>query len=185
MASVLITAVVTVLIALIGYWLTYRNNLRLTLRKERLGFVSEQLRDLYGPMLSIIESNGIAYQHFLSVYPPANGGTILWGREPTSGELEQWRDWIEQIVMPENRRLHELILTKAHLLRDEDMPSPLIDFCAHVTGWETVIRRWKQGDFSNHLSIVNYPPALATYVRSSYSTLKAQQVKTLTQLSGD
>jgi hypothetical protein len=139
---------------LIGYYLTYRNNLRLSLRQAALSFVSDQLRLLYGPMHAIVEANGNAYSRFLTAYPPSEGTSTLWRREPSAWELEMWRSWVIEVALPNNRRLYDLIQLNTHLLVDDEMPACLIDFCAHASGWEQVVSRWNRHDFDMHLSIV-------------------------------
>jgi hypothetical protein len=37
------------------------------------------------------------------------------------------------------------------------------------------MKQWDSGDFSRHVSVLNYPNSLATYVQKSYIELKAQQ----------
>jgi hypothetical protein len=33
------------------------------------------------------------------------------------------------------------------------MPQCLLDFCAHKAGYDVVIECWKQGDYTEHLSV--------------------------------
>jgi hypothetical protein len=54
--------------------------------------------------------------------------------------------------MPGNRRIHELILSKADPLVENDMPQVLLVFCGHVLAYEVVLTRWEEGDFSEHTS---------------------------------
>jgi hypothetical protein len=41
--------------------------------------------------------------------------------------------------MPANRTIHELIVTKTHLLDDDEMPAVLLAFLAHVSGYEVTM----------------------------------------------
>jgi hypothetical protein len=32
-----------------------------------------------------------------------------------------------------------------------------MEFCAHKAGYDVLIERWKEGDYSEHLSVVTHP----------------------------
>ncbi len=51
----------TIMLALIGYAVTYFNNLRLARRKERLELVNNQINDFYGPLFIASEAGDIAF----------------------------------------------------------------------------------------------------------------------------
>jgi hypothetical protein len=56
------------------------------------------------------------------------------------------------------------------------MPKCLLDFCAHVTAYQTVMKKWEVNDFSEHTSLIDYPAKeLIEYIRKSYVMLKAEQ----------
>ena len=67
----IITTVVTISLAFIGYLITYFNNLRLSQRKEKLERVNSQLRELYGPLFALVNTSEIAWKSFRSVYRPS------------------------------------------------------------------------------------------------------------------
>ena len=68
--SYIATLSVTILLALLGYLVTYGNNLRLAQRKDRLERVERQLRDLYGPLLSTAEASTRIWNAFRGRYRP-------------------------------------------------------------------------------------------------------------------
>jgi hypothetical protein len=49
LVAAVITAVVTVFVAFIGYLITYLNTIRLAQRTEKLQRINRQLSELYGP----------------------------------------------------------------------------------------------------------------------------------------
>jgi len=79
--------------------------------------------------------------------------------------------------MPTNRRIYECILTKSDLLIEPKMPRCLFDLCAHVTSYEPVLAAWDAGDYSEHVSLLNYPDEIDDYARSSFQKLKEEQQK--------
>jgi hypothetical protein len=81
--------------------------------------------------------------------------------------------------MPGNRRLREVIVSKADLLIDNDLPACLTAFCAHVSGWEVALRRWEDGDHSITGSAIPFPAELDEYARTSFLTLKQEQMRLL------
>ena len=54
------------LVAVAGYLLTYRNNLRLSERRDRLDRVSRQLTEFYGPLFATASAGNAAWALFRS-----------------------------------------------------------------------------------------------------------------------
>jgi len=52
-------------------------------------------------------------------------------------------------------------------------------FCAHVAAYQAVLEQWKNKDYSEHLSVVEYPRAIEQYAQESYAKLKAMQATLL------
>ena len=74
-----------------------------------------------------------------------------------------------------------LAITKhADLLIESDLPEPLQLFCAHVTAYKVVFERWNQNDFSEYVSVMDYPTEeINTYLQQSFRQLKAEQARLL------
>jgi hypothetical protein len=48
-----------------------------------------------------------------------------------------------------------------------------LDLCAHVAGYEAIIKRWEKGDYSTIDSILNYPGTpYVHHLRESFTRLK-------------
>ena len=80
--------------------------------------------------------------------------------------------------MPLNRRMVEAIVSNADLL-DGEMPSEFLELVAHVTAYEVVLARWETNDFSEHVSVINFPRALQSRVETSYKQLRQRQRRLL------
>ena len=169
-ADVLITALVTVTIALAGYWITYLNNLRLSQRKERLTRVNRQLAELYGPLFALSNASRTIWNVFTKEYVPYNSPE---GRVTT----ETWRLWISTVFMPINLRMYELVLAKADLLIESTMPKCLLELCAHIAAYQAVMKRWERNDFSEYTPLIAFPSEVEEYARESFQALKAEQAK--------
>ena len=169
------TLLVSILLAILGMAVKYWNDLRIAQRKDRLERVNLQLRDLYGPLYALDLAASVAWASFRSKYRP--GGSFF-GRapKPTSEELIAWRLWMREVFMPLNLRMEERIVSQAHLVVGGKMPDCFIELCAHVAAYKTVLKRWDSGDFTDHVSVINYPvESLRRYVHESYFSLLAEQ----------
>jgi hypothetical protein len=83
------------------------------------------------------------------------------------------------VFMPINLRMYDIILSKSDLLIETKMPECLLLFCAHVTAYQAVIKKWENNDYSEHLSIIAYPMEIIEYSKNSYQTIKAEQERLL------
>jgi hypothetical protein len=167
-------------VAAVGATLAYFNSQRLGQRQARLDRVNKQLEELYGPMLSLSEGSSASWAIFRDRYRPGRpfiGGD---GPPPTSEEVSEWIAWMRTVFMPANRTIHQLIVTKTHLLDDDEMPAVLLVFLAHVSGYEVTMSAWDGGDFSRLNSLIDHPgDAFTAYTRTAFSTLKHRQQELL------
>lgn len=186
MEVAIIGAAAAVLVATLGAVLAHFSSQRLARRTAQLSRINQQLSDLYGPMFATLESNKTAYRAFLRLH---RGGAEKF-HDPTlevpSEELKAiWRIWVAEIIQPGNRRVAELVKTQAHLLIDDEIPVPLLKFCAHVASWDAVIRQWEQGDVDQSWSGIPHPGAeVDDYARRSLKLLKVEQQKLLALTAG-
>src|SRR3954469_12524362 len=117
-----LTLLVSVALALTGYALTYRNNVRIDQRKARLDRVNRQLTELYGPLLALSSASAMAWHQFRSVYRPGLG--TFWGKtsKPTEEEAAGYRLWMTEVFMPLNLRMQSAVVEKADLLIESEVP---------------------------------------------------------------
>ncbi|HJP95805.1 MAG TPA: hypothetical protein VJ843_00380 [Candidatus Saccharimonadales bacterium] len=179
-----LTLAVSILIAAVGFVAKYINDVKIAQRKDRLERVSRQLKEFYGPLYALIEASEIAWRGFRRKYRPNQS---YWRSEPYPNEEEAaaYRLWMREVFMPLNLRMEKVIVENADLLDDEKMPACLLTVCAHVSAYKTVLKRWESGDYSEHLSIVNFPgKELREYIERVYSRLKNEQEKLVGRLRG-
>jgi hypothetical protein len=177
-------AMVGVAVAVIGYFVTYRTNLRLAQRNDRLERINSQLSEFYGPLLALTGSSDQSWQAFRKRYRP--GGGSFWKSDPplTVEDAAAWRLWMTTVFVPVHQQMMELVLNRAHLIEEPDMPSCLLTLCAHVNGYQAILKEWETGEISiereDNLSIVNFPgDELAAYAATAFSRLKAEQAELL------
>ncbi|WP_406098393.1 hypothetical protein [Streptomyces sp. NBC_01013] len=182
----MITLVVTIGLAFVGYVVTYLNGLRLAQRQERLARVNRQLSDFYGPLFALTEANSRIFAAFMERNARPDGRSPFAHRTPpTEEELAEWRLWVTTVFLPNIRAMRDLVLTHADLLSEPVMPPLLLELCAHVSGYEITAARWSRSNYDEHLSVVPFPSQeTAAYARKGFTELKREQTRLLGQRRG-
>jgi hypothetical protein len=170
---------VPALVAVVGYLLTYRHNLSLAERNDRLDRVTRQLSDFYGPLLALSNADQSAWRVFRTRYRPDIPG--FWDDPPpTDDEAAAWRLWMTTVFMPLNRQMRDLVVKRADLLEEAEVPEGLLQLCAHVAAYEAVVKRWEDGDHGEHRTPLNFPAeAVTSYASTRFKHLKAEQNRLL------
>lgn len=178
-----------VCVAALGYVYKYQTDLKLLQRNDRLERVNRQLSDFYGPLLALTRSSERSWEAFRQRYRP--GSRSYWHPEPPASEddVTAWRLWMATVFMPMHQQMMDIVLTHADLIDESEMPLCLLDLCAHVSGYQAVLKQWESGDISmireDNISVVNFPShALTTYAAEAFDRLKAEQARLLGSTSG-
>jgi hypothetical protein len=159
----------TILLALVGYLATFMSAQVLARRKDKLDLVNRRLNEFYGPLYVASQAGNIAYRSLLNRMGKAQSFPIL------DSEMKEWMLWMTTIFMPLNDEREKIIIKKAYLIIEEQMPQCLLDFVTHVVGYKAVMARWAEGDYTERRSTIGWPPEFDLYVERSYAALKAQQ----------
>jgi hypothetical protein len=165
---------VTVILAFVGYIIAHWNNIRLENRKAQIKFITEQVQNLYGPLLSLSAASKEAWLQFRSRCRP--GGAFFSSPPPTEDDLANWRLWMSDVFMPINLKMEAAIIENAHLIEGDEMPKAFSDLIAHVEVYKIVIKNWEKNNFAEHTSYLNYPDELDDYVSKIFLTLKRRQM---------
>jgi hypothetical protein len=184
-AATLIGAVVVA----IGYVYKYQTDLKLLQRNDRLERINRQLSDFYGPLLALTRSSERSWIAFRARY--RCGGGSYWRIDPpaTEDDAVAWRLWMTTVFVPMHQQMMELVLTHADLIVESEMPLCLLDLCAHVAGYQAVLKQWEAGDISvareDNISVVNFPSQeLTEYAAVAFDRLKTEQARLLGLTSG-
>ena len=159
----------TILLALVGYLATFMSAQMLARRKDKLELVNRRLNEFYGPLYVASQAGNIAYRSLLKKQGKTQSFPIL------DSEMKEWMLWMTTIFMPLNDEREKIIIKKAYLIVEEQMPQCLLDFVTHVVGYKAVIAKWAEGDYSERRSTIGWPPEFDVYVERSYAALKAKQ----------
>ena len=142
-------------------------------RKDKLEQVNRRLNELYGPLYVASQAGNIAYRSLLKKQGKTQSYPIL------DSEMKEWVLWMTTIFMPLNNVRERIIIEKAYLVVEEQMPHCLLDFVTHVVGYKAVLAKWAKDDYSERRSTIGWPPEFDIYVERSYAALKAQQTHLL------
>ncbi len=164
-------AILTVMVALSGYALTFMSAHMLARRRDKLKLVNKRLNEFYGPLYVASEAGNIAYRSLLGKLGKTQSYPVL------DSELKEWTLWVTTIFMPLNDIREKIIIEKAYLIIEERMPQCLLDFVTHVVGYKAVLSKWAEGDYSERRSTIGWPPEFDVYVKNSYAALKAEQMR--------
>jgi hypothetical protein len=165
-----------VIVALLSSTLTYLTTRRLHGRADRLAQVTKQISELYGPLHALSRASEASWVQFRNSVGPDKA---IFGNPRVSlgaEEVAAWKYWITYVFMPLNRKMFEVILDKTHLIEGEELPACLVDFCAHVNGYEVTLARWEAEDYSVLGSLIDHPGSeLHDYLSGMYRMLKQKQ----------
>jgi hypothetical protein len=174
MSLQLLSILVTIAIALAGFGVTYLNQLRLARRREYLDLVNLRLNEFYGPLYVSSNASAIAFD---ALRRKLGRDHVFADRShPDEPALREWKIWLTEVLMPLNEFREDLILRKSYLIREREMPDCLLRFVAHAAAYKAVLKKWKDGDFSEVLSIIDFPAELDVYASRSYGELKREQM---------
>jgi hypothetical protein len=166
-------AILTIILAFIGYLVTFLSARMLARRRDKLRLVNRRLNEFYGPLYVASEAGDIAYRSLLKKQGKTQSYPIR------DEDMKEWVLWMTTIFMPLNDVREKVIIEKAYLIIEERMPQCLLDFVTHVVGYKAVLAKWGDGDYSERRSTIGWPPEFDVYVKRSYAALKAEQTELL------
>jgi hypothetical protein len=166
-------ATLTIVLAFAGYLVTFMSTRMLARRQDKLRLVNMRLNEFYGPLYVASEAGNIAYRSLLKKQGKTQSEPIL------DSEMKEWVLWMTTIFMPLNDIREKIIIEKAYLIVEEQMPQCLLDFVTHVVGYKAVLSKWADGDYSERRSTIGWPPEFDLYIRRSYQSLKQEQTRLL------
>ena len=177
-----IALALTVAGAAVGYLVTYTLGIRTDNRNAHMKQLSDQIQFLYGPLFSLQHASTQAWISFSSKHRP--GKPFFGEGEPplSPDELAAWRLWMTEVFMPLNVQMEAAIIANAHLIEGATMPQEFLDLLAHVEVYRVVMGQWKQGNYVDHTSYIEYPKAFGGYVETTFKKLTAEQTKLLAAL---
>ncbi len=174
-ASLIIPAV----LAIAGYFLSYFYRLKLERRKNRLKRVERQLNEFYGPLLATVQANQKAWDGLVQKND-GKSGFYKKINNPTPQQSEEFLNWMNLVFMPNNEKLYQIIVEKTSLLKDDQLPTPLLELMAHILEYRIELKRVAESETKTMEMKTKYPAEdLLEYCKRNFEQLKAQQAKLL------
>ncbi|MAT13710.1 MAG: hypothetical protein CMJ46_00385 [Planctomyces sp.] len=100
----------------------------------------------------------------------------------TEEEKQRWITWMKEVFHPLNERVERLILDNLDLVEGDTIPVAFREALAHVVTYRAVLAQWAAGDYSEYLSINNWPGAdLMAAVKPHYEKIRSEQRRLLGQ----
>lgn len=180
----LIAIITSIILAFCGYLATYLNKLKLSKRSEKLSLINQQIDKLYGPLYIITQTSRVL---FLALQEKMHlkGKNIDDDAPNNDADLSEWRLWVENVFLVYNDHLEKLILNNAHLIIEDDYPDCFKLFCAHQASLRIVVEKWKHSNYTEKISMINYPLELNEYAENRFRELKAEQRKIILERKKD
>jgi hypothetical protein len=173
----------------VGWFINHVLNERAERRRQhlqaQLKFTTQQLEELYGPLVFLINEGQHAWDDLLNLlgreYVFVEVGSTEVPLPPE--ELKAWMFWAEHSFMPLNREIRRLLSTKTHLIEGSVMPDSFDIFLKHYSTWEIRHLRWtkEQVEYSWHSS-TDWPKEFESNVREAFRILKERHTRLIGQL---
>lgn len=177
MAANVFAGISALLIALVAFVLNQWAQLRAERRKNRLTRVNSQLRDLYGPLHALVLVNERVWVELRKAESEAHGD----GETNQGISTDEWRKWWEQVLLPNNMKMRDLIIQYADLHVGSGLPTVFRDFCSHVAYCEALVADGLA--YSNRTANRVYIPhprlVYVIYIGDAFRNLKAEQERLL------
>ncbi len=159
-----------IIAGLVGFFLNVRESKITHKRTERLNYINEQIKYLYGPLFLHVRA-GYEINEYLE---------DKFGRKPidelSEFELKEWRLWANEVFIPLNTKQEDLLLKNAHLLVENEVPKCVVELITHTSEMKVLSEKWKKEDIAQNFSHP-YPQSLKGYCEATYLALKEEQKK--------
>jgi hypothetical protein len=161
----------------------------------QLDRLNRQLSQLYGPLYALYEAGERNWMLFVARFshdgrPWAERTFLPSGSDkfppPEADRMVEYRRRMEQLFMPTNSQMEQLIVQHADLVVGTRMPDEFSDFLAHVAAAKLLMHRWKNDAalsperWEQHGVEYPHPWALKHLIRGSFEALKSTQQELLT-----
>ncbi len=172
----IVSILTTIAIALSGYLYTWNQSRSDAQYSAQLNRVNKQLKEFYGPLYTLVEADNLSFQYFVENTRP-DVKIVYWSPDspPNDEQKKAWRRWFMEVTIPGYLKMEKIIINHSDLLIEDDIPQPILDLSAHISGYKPVVANWKEGDFSRNSSFFNFPQDVRAYLRDSYKKLKLRQ----------
>jgi len=172
-----LTTFLTIVIPVIMAFIAYFNSVRLERRKNRLERINMQLDEFYGPLLAIVQSSQQAWENFIAKHGN-NPNFYKKEQNPSKEEVAEFHNWMSTVFMPNNEKLHDIIVNNTSLLVEDEIPPVLLGLLAHILEFRIIFdQRQDQHDEVAETKSKYHGKELLLYCEENFKHLKTEQIK--------
>ncbi|DBA94969.1 hypothetical protein WJX77_012309 [Trebouxia sp. C0004] len=169
------------LLAGAGYLFTYYNSKVGKEREAQIDRVNEQVKDLYGPLLSCVTASKSAFDAMIGQHSPdgTKAGFVRAIKEnPDSAEAVAYRQWMKEVLQPLNDKAANAIVDHIDLIEASSVDPLLLKLVAYVKTVRVMMSRWEAGN-TNEWSALTYPDEVLPFVVAEFKRMKERQAQLL------
>jgi hypothetical protein len=147
-------------------------------RKEiAIGYIESQIKELYGPLLGLIEYSEDVYNVAKSLLPgPMNDKRKDFPPKFSPEEIKTWGFFVESYFIQIHMKIRELLAAKTHLLVGIDLPACIHNFLNYAAHLECRHNLYlKYGIDTSRFPGAEYPPELKTVINNMLISLHNRQ----------
>jgi len=170
-----------VVTGLVITWLSMLKRYELDCRAQRLksdlARTERQLEQLFGPLRASTHATGVGWDSFIEEHRATPSLLKLEeriSRWPKGLESKRYQMLVRSTLQPLNRRAMETVLTNTHLI-DGEFPECLYHLYSHVIEMDSLLERWRHGDFAVMFAPRSYPRDVKTWANQEFERLRRKQ----------
>ena len=177
---------ISIFFAILGYVSTAVQQIRVQQHNARVQRVSEQLKNLYGPLLACVTASKWSYDAMIKQAARDSGKPSLTipqfavevRSNPQGVAARAYRSWVKSVLLPLSERAAQLVIDRADLLENSGIEPLLLQLVAHVSAYKVIIQRWKEGG-DEAMSAIPYPDDIIEFANEGFAKLKRRQARLL------
>jgi len=156
-----------------------------TTQQHELDYTSRQIEELYGPLLGLVSSQMRIFKLMVESYTelkyPEDMPAIIEIVHKDEALRAEYVRWMQVTLLPLHRKGAELVETKSLLFVGNAMTEYALDYVAMVKSYEVIEHKWDANDFTTLFSPIRYPQGFFAHVIETFTRLKDQQQRLLTE----
>ncbi|MEM9108310.1 MAG: hypothetical protein AAGC96_21925 [Pseudomonadota bacterium] len=178
-----VALLVSVVLGFLGSFVAHISSARRQKADARLKHVSDQVEKLYGPLYSLTEANTASWQAFRKSFRPDE--PFISEENPfTEREKVIWRAWAENVFIPSNLKIRNVIESNAHLFIEGEMPDCFRLMLAHVESSKIVLPALAENDLKILDGFDSWPSEFNDFVEQRYRAMAQEYARLLGRRRG-
>jgi hypothetical protein len=178
--AALVAAVIGAIVAIVSLVVSFRTERERVRIEKRLSMVQEieqekrellytQLSEFYDPIFTLLSVNGNIHKRI------GPGSDFRWDDSYPEDEVAKvWNELVEAVIVPNNRRICEIVETKLSLISPSDDITPYLEFTTHAYAYQ-VFRRQPYEAYR----LFQFPAGFPAHVQTQRVKLRDQITKLL------